>query len=96
MHRTDRPSGPEVVCSQSLLSRDREGAVQGIVGLQTIANLWNSVSVTPRSLQGSAAATPLAGRTDGVHNQRHAVGGVDSHFGPLRRCPIVVLKPGFP
>ena len=29
-HRTDRPSGPEVVCSQSLLSRDREGAVQGL------------------------------------------------------------------
>ena len=24
----DRPSGPEVVCSQSLPSRDREGAVQ--------------------------------------------------------------------
>ena len=29
-HRADRPSGPEVVCSQSLLSRDREGAVQGL------------------------------------------------------------------
>ena len=26
-HRTDRPSGPEVVCSQSLPSRDHEGAV---------------------------------------------------------------------
>ena len=25
-----RPSGPEVVCSQSLPSRDREGAVQGL------------------------------------------------------------------
>ena len=24
------PSGPEVVCSESLLSRDREGAVQGL------------------------------------------------------------------
>ena len=29
-HRADRPSGPEVVCSESLLSRDREGAVQGL------------------------------------------------------------------
>ena len=26
----DRPSGPEMVCSQSLLSRDREGAVEGL------------------------------------------------------------------
>ena len=26
----DRPSGWEVVCSQSLPSRDREGAVQGL------------------------------------------------------------------
>ena len=26
----DRPSGPEVVCSQSLPSRDREGTVQGL------------------------------------------------------------------
>ena len=26
----DRPSGPEVGCPQSLPSRDREGAVQGL------------------------------------------------------------------
>ncbi len=33
------PSGPEVVCSQSLPSRDREGAAQGVSNLEIAAQL---------------------------------------------------------